>query len=262
MCFDRDNQNSVLTMETQGAKVALDSTTTASDEIALRQLIEQGGLLSYFQSIQDIQNQGVAGYEALVRGPLNSQLHRADQLFGAADKYQLTHELEIASLSCHLSTIAGSNNQAFFTVNISPKMLFDNRVWQTLNEFSSPSRIKLELTEHLPVNDWQPVKEKMNQLRKLGYQIWLDDVGCGFFDLELIDTVQPEVVKLCIKIVSRLTVDSHLVKDIQSVIQAVHQYGGKVLAEGIEDQQQLDMAKQLGVDFAQGFLFDKPAPLC
>ena len=262
MCFDRDNQNSVLTMETQGVTVALDKTTTASDEIALQQLIEQGGLLSYFQSIQDIQNQGVAGYEALVRGPLDTSLHRADQLFATADKYNLTHELEIASLSSHLNTIAGIDSPAFFTVNISPKMLFDTRVWQVLNDFSSPSRVKLELTEHLPVNDWQPVKEKMNQLRVLGYQIWLDDVGCGFFDLELIDTVQPEVVKLCIKIVSRLTVDSRLVQDIKSVIQAVHQYGGKVLAEGIEEQQQLGMAKHLGVDYAQGFLFDKPAPLC
>jgi len=262
MCFDKDNQNGELTMETQGATVALDKTTIVSDEIALQQLIEQGGLLSYFQSIQDIQNQGVAGYEALVRGPLDTRLHRADQLFATADKYNLTHELEIASLSSHLNTIAGINGQAFFTVNISPKMLFDARVWQILNDFSSPSRIKLELTEHLPVDDWQPVKQKMNQLRTLGYQIWLDDVGCGFFDLELIDTVQPEVVKLCIKIVSRLTIDSHLVQDIKSVIQAVHQYGGKVLAEGIEEQQQLDMAKQLGVDYAQGFLFDKPAPLC
>ena len=101
----------------------------------------------------------------------------------------------------------------------------------------------------------------MAQLRKRGYQFWLDDVGCGFFDLALIDEVKPEVVKLCIKIVSRLTFDSTLVDEIKTVVTAVHDYGGAVLAEGIEEPAQLKMAQQLNIDLAQGYLFDKPRPL-
>ncbi|MEF1228129.1 EAL domain-containing protein, partial [Vibrio fortis] len=106
-----------------------------------------------------------------------------------------------------------------------------------------------------------PIKQRMAQLRKQGYQFWLDDVGCGFFDLALIDEVKPEVVKLCIKIISRLTFDPTLVDEIKAVVKAVHAYGGAVLAEGIEEQVQLDMAEQLNIDLAQGYLFDKPQPL-
>lgn len=224
----------------------------------IEKILESGELVSFSQTIQDIKQQSVFGYEMLIRGPVDSDLHRADQLFQAAGQHQLNDLLEIKSLQTHLLTIAQSDPAYCYSVNIAPHLLFNNQVEALLADNQSASRTKLELTEHLPVKDWGPVKNRMQALRKLGYEFWLDDVGCGFFDLELIDEVKPEVVKLCIKIVSQLSLNTKIKSDIRVVVDAVHQYGGKVLAEGIEEQSQLLIAQELEIDYAQGYYFDKP----
>lgn len=229
--------------------------------VSLSDILSERSLYSYVQSIRDLKRQTTYGYEVLVRGPSDSLWHRPDQLFIAAQSQQLTRQLEIIILEVHLENIAAHTSIGCYTVNLAPNLLLDKTVFQILDRYALAERIKIELTEHLPIRDWQPIKQRMVQLRKKGYQFWLDDVGCGFFDLALIDEVKPEVVKLCIKIISRLTFDPTLVDEIKAVVKAVHDYGGAVLAEGIEEHVQLDMAEQLSIDLAQGYLFDKPQPL-
>lgn len=232
-----------------------------SVSISLNDILSERSLSSYVQSIRDLKSQTTYGHEVLVRGPSDSLWHRPDQLFAAAQSQQLSRQLEIVILDVHLENIVAHAPIGCYTVNLTPNLLLDETVFQILSHYPLAEKIKIELTEHLPIQDWQPIKQRMAQLRKRGYQFWLDDVGCGFFDLALIDEVKPEVVKLCIKIVSRLTFDSTLVDEIKTVVTAVHDYGGAVLAEGIEEPAQLDIAQQLNIDLAQGYLFDKPRPL-
>lgn len=224
----------------------------------LKRVLNSKALISFSQSIRNIKKQHIYGYEMLVRGPIDSDIHRADQLFQAAKQHKLTDLLEVLSLETHLLNIAAVPPECDYTVNIAPHLLFDKRVEKLLIAHPHAKRTKIELTEHLKVEDWLPINKKMDQLRQLGYEFWLDDVGCGFFDFELIEVVKPEVVKLCIKIVSQLPSNQSIKTDIKAVVNAVHQYGGKVLAEGIETQAQLSIAQSLDIDYAQGYYFDKP----
>ncbi|QTL37777.1 EAL domain-containing protein [Pseudoalteromonas viridis] len=242
------------------AACALNALYPDSKEDLLR-VFANKNLLPYWQSIQRVQSEGLFGYEALIRGPKASPLHRADKLFGAAMAQGQQFEMEKLALNTHLATHARHcehQGAQRLTVNLSPGLLFDNEVSDTLQNYPYAHLLCIELTEHLPVDDWAPVKAKMAELRQLGYTFWLDDVGCGFFELTLINTVKPDVVKLCITIISRLDYGAEIIGEIRQVVDTVHLYGGKVLAEGIETPQQLDIAKQLGVDYAQGYLFDKP----
>lgn len=234
------------------------SNTQISDYTELKNILINETLLSYWQSIQNIQTNEQYGFELLVRGPMDSKLHTADKLFGVAIKNNKSDNLEILCLDIHLSRLKHIDTLLNMTVNISPKMLFNKKILELLSVYPTPQNIKLELTEHYPINEWEPIKEKMNQLRAFGYEFWLDDVGCGYFDLDLINVVQPEVVKLCIKLMKRLTSGEELINELQTVVTKVHEYGGKVLAEGIEEQWQLNIVRQLGVNYAQGYYFDKP----
>lgn len=222
------------------------------------QLIESEELVSFSQSIRQLDGLSTYGYEMLIRGPVGTKLHQAGDLFKAAQHNNLSDLLEVTSLKQHLSVIARSTPKYHYTVNIAPRLLLDTRVQQLLLEHRYPNQTKIELTEHAQVQQWQPIKSQMMALRELGYQIWLDDVGCGFFDLELIDKVQPDVVKLCIKIVAQLPESLQIKQDILSVVEAVHSYGGKILAEGVETHTQLKVAQTLGIDYAQGYYFDRP----
>ena len=229
-----------------------------SDDAELEHILINKTLLSYWQSIQNIQTNEQYGFEMLVRGPVDSKPHTADKLFDAALKNNKSDDLEILCLDVHLSRLHHIDTPLNMTVNISPRMLFDKKVMDLLSAYPTPKNIKLELTEHYPVDEWEPIKEKMNQLRAFSYEFWLDDVGCGYFDLDLINVVQPEVVKLCIKLMKRLAAGEELINELQTVVAKVHEYGGKVLAEGIEEQWQLNIVRQLGVNYAQGYYFDKP----
>ncbi|MCG7536610.1 EAL domain-containing protein [Pseudoalteromonas sp. OOF1S-7] len=243
------------------AACALNALYPDSKEELLR-VFANKSLLPYWQSIQLVQSEGVFGYEALIRGPKASPLHRADKLFGAAMAQGRQFDMEKLALSTHLAThqhhCEHHGSQQRLTVNLSPGLLFDVDVSDTLQHYPYAHLLCIELTEHLPVDNWAPVKAKMAELRQLGYTFWLDDVGCGFFELTVINTVKPDVVKLCITIISRLDYGAEIIDEIRQVVDTVHLYGGKVLAEGIETPQQLNIAKALGVDYAQGYLFDKP----
>jgi EAL domain-containing protein (putative c-di-GMP-specific phosphodiesterase class I) len=221
-------------------------------------VIESEALVSFSQSIRELDGLTKYGYEMLIRGPVGTKLHQAGDLFRAAQHNNLSDLLEISSLKQHLSVIATHTPKYHYTVNIAPRLLLDCRVQELLLAHPYPQQTKIELTEHAQVQQWRPIKSQMMVLRELGYQIWLDDVGCGFFDLELIDKVQPDVVKLCIRIVAQLPESVQIKQDILSVVEAVHSYGGKILAEGVETHTQLQVAQTLGIDYAQGYYFDKP----
>ncbi|WP_196588532.1 EAL domain-containing protein [Aliivibrio fischeri] len=236
--------------------------TQRTDYTELNTILMGNELLSYWQSIQNIQTDELFGYELLIRGPIHSQLHTPDKLFSTAMENNRYDELEIECLATHFSKLNELNVKPNVTVNISPRMLFNETLLELLYHYPNPDHIKLELTEHLPVEEWAPIKEKMNQLRAIGYEFWLDDVGCGYFDVGLIDIVQPEVVKLCIKLMKRLAAGEDFLDELQFVVDKVHHYGGKVLAEGIEELWQLNTVKQLGVNYAQGYYFDKPCLVC
>ncbi|WP_159737096.1 EAL domain-containing protein [Vibrio atypicus] len=230
----------------------------SANKSALEEIIEKRRLYSYQQTIQNIKYGKQCGVELLIRGPKDTPLHRPDQLFATAQRYELDKELEILALKIHLTNIKRFASTDFYTINLSPAMLLDEEVIEILLHFEFANIVKIELTEHLPIEDWLPILQQMTQLRVKGYEFWLDDVGCGYFDLAMIEEVNPEVVKLCISIVSRLPHDDSLFEKIKTVVKTVHYYGGLVLAEGVEEIEQLLIAKALGIDLAQGYLFDKP----
>ncbi|AOT07690.1 EAL domain-containing protein [Pseudoalteromonas luteoviolacea] len=244
------------------SKAHLEVDTAGATE--LDDILANKRLEPYWQSIQYVQFDRLFGYEALIRGPLDSSLHRPDKLFDAALANGRQDEAELQALLTHFkahTAVCNTQKACMLTVNLSPKMLFCEQVNHLLLTHPYPEYICLELTEHVPVNDWASLQEKMTFLRQLGYQIWLDDVGCGFFEIETINIAKPDVAKLCITIIGQLPNNQHIVNELKQVIQTVHQYGGKVLAEGIEHAEQLSIAKSIGVDLAQGYFFDKPSPV-
>ena len=218
-------------------------------------------LVSYWQSIRSIQQDGIYGYEALIRGPKDSELHRADKLFGAAMALNRQFDMEILALKTHLNAhqyLCDTSEEFRLTINLSPSLLGNIEVEKLLIGYKRADLLSIELTEHLPIENWQPIEKQITKYREMGYTLWLDDVGCGFFELDLINAVKPDVAKLCITIINRLSNNASIINDIKQVVETVHRYGGKVLAEGVETAEQLEISKRIGIDFAQGYYFDKP----
>jgi len=219
-----------------------------------------------FQPIYELEALQVMGYEALSRGPRNTELQSPGVLFGLAARYGLTEELERCC-----------RRQGFedWQVFARPGRLFVNTVSSTIRDPSfmgrgvvdylgpnlSPRMVTLEITEREVIENLGLYREAMHSFVELGFSFAIDDVGKGYSGLETIARLG----------VSYLKIDMSLVRDLherrvsQQVVKAILEMGqgidAAVVAEGIETQEELRALKEMGMRYGQGYLFGKPFEL-
>jgi EAL domain-containing protein (putative c-di-GMP-specific phosphodiesterase class I) len=229
----------------------------------LRQLVNGGGLLSYFQPIVELQNGDIVGYEALTRGPVDSAVHLADGLFGAARYHKLTDMLELACLRRSIEWLNAIPEPLWISVNLGPALLMSPEFGQFIRDPKIGPllpRVVFELTEHVPVASVAGLHDAVTALFPPALRLSLDDTGCGFFDLTTVETMRPEIVKLCITVISRIGRSAEVEHQMRGTIHAVKKLGALTLGEGVENTNQAEILKRSGAAFAQGNFFGLPKP--
>lgn len=125
----------------------------------------------------------------------------------------------------------------------------------------SPSRLGLEITERVMVEDDLNTANFIRYMKKLGVTIAFDDFGVGQLRLANLDQVEPEIVKIDGSFVKRIV---HSYRDrvkVKSLMTIAHAYGALVVAEHVENEEVLEILRELGVDYAQGYFTGKPIPM-
>lgn len=222
------------------------------------QILKEESIQSFLQPILNLHSNEVAGYELLTRGPDQSPLFGADKLFSAAQSNDLSFELEYLCIKKGLSLLTEIQPSQFLTANINPNFLSENTLFDLVASADSNPQLKLELTEHLPVEDWAKLRTEMKKYNQLNLDFWLDDAGCGYFGLETIEEVKPAVVKLCVNLIRHIETDKSLLPQLRHVVKKVHDMGSLILAEGVETEQQDMVLRALDVDLVQGYYYAKP----
>ena len=125
----------------------------------------------------------------------------------------------------------------------------------------SRSLIKIEITERDLSNNTSRLKEQIDQLRSYGFEVWMDDFGSGYSSLNALNYYSFDLVKIDMVFVRHLD-DGQLNRLlIPEIAKVAHKLGLKVLAEGVETEEQRDFLREAGCDLLQGFLFSKPVEL-
>ncbi|WP_339720361.1 EAL domain-containing protein [uncultured Paraglaciecola sp.] len=231
---------------------------------AFKQILDNQELQTYVQSIVNLQDDSIAGYEILTRGPKGSTVERADKLFGSASHFGLTREIEFACARQALTFLPYVPNNQFLTINVGPDVLASDELLALLqaSEIRPFHRqLAFELTEHLPLDDLGKVTVAVKRLQNLGIQVLLDDTGCGFFDISTAEVLRPAIVKLCITVIRRIELGDVIEKEITSTRQRLDELNINTLGEGVEETFQADTLKRAGVQYAQGYYFDIPQPI-
>lgn len=123
-----------------------------------------------------------------------------------------------------------------------------------------PSSLWLELTETTLLEDTEFVERTLESLRGMGVRLVLDDFGVGFSSLGYLKRLPLSMIKLDRSFVENLAEDSHDAAIIRAVSEMADSFGIAVVAEGIETEQQVLIASELGCGYAQGFHFAEPTP--
>ncbi|MGR9099684.1 MAG: EAL domain-containing protein [Gammaproteobacteria bacterium] len=226
-------------------------------------LIDDGGLQCFFQPVVSLADEKVVGYEALTRGPAGTPFQSADELFMAARRGGLTRKIEMACLEMALEWLPDIPSQFWISVNLGPELLTSDEFRRHIERpdiLALLPRVVFELTEHLPLESAVRLRDALKGLKEKGLRLSLDDTGCGFFDLSTVRELRPEIVKLCITVVSRIGRSEGVEKEMYKTIQSISRMGGATLGEGVEREEQAQVLKRCGAELAQGNLYGLPMP--
>lgn len=125
---------------------------------------------------------------------------------------------------------------------------------------TDPKYVGLEITESMLVEDVESVVDTLHRLVALGLEISIDDFGTGYSSLNYLKRFPVGKLKIDRSFVNDLTTDPDDAVIVKSIISLAHNLGMRVVAEGVENSDQLDVLNGMGCDFVQGYYFSKPLP--
>jgi EAL domain-containing protein (putative c-di-GMP-specific phosphodiesterase class I) len=151
----------------------------------------------------------------------------------------------------------------FLAVNLSPRQLFSPELVDDVRDIMertgvNPANLWLELPETLLVYDTPQLVALLTKLRDLGVQLALDDFGTGFSSLTHLRFLPVGVVKIDRSFTAELGRTTQGTTIVAAVISLSHALGMRVIAEGVETVDQLDILRMLNCDWIQGFYFSTP----
>jgi EAL domain-containing protein (putative c-di-GMP-specific phosphodiesterase class I) len=221
-------------------------------------------VVTAYQPIMDIATRRVLGFEALSRGPRGSGLEGADALFGAATDHHLLVELDRLCRRRALLSSGRIPTNAKIFVNTLPATIRDPQFRdRPLIEFLdlaqvAPSRIVIEITEKLVIDNYTLFREAMAYFTDLGMSFAVDDVGTGYSGLESIARLKPNFLKIDIALVRDVHISLVNREMVKALITMGKGIGAEVIAEGIQTEGEAEVLQEMGVDWGQGYLLARP----
>ena len=231
----------------------------------LQKLIIEKDLQIVFQPIVNLETFEIIGYEALSRGPSETEFTNPKMLFFVATECGLSFELDRV---CRKKAFEKAG-----TLN-SGKKIFVNSLSMTIHdpEFRGiylkelledmrikPENVVFEISEKLAIDNYDLFRSAMKNYTDIGIVHAGDDIGTGYSDLERIMELDPGYLKVDISFVK--DIDKSFIKQeiVRALVDLSNRISTEVIVEGIETKDEYETLKKLNVLYGQGFLFAEPS---
>ena len=247
--------------EAVGERLALES--------KLRLALERNEFVLHYQAKVDVDTRRIEGLEALIRW--NSPelgLVPPVRFIPLLEQCGLIVEVGLWAMRRAALDYAHWHAQGLsaprIAVNVSAVQLrepdFVSRVAQLLAEQPSPHGIDIELTESLLMDDVEANIEKLHALRANNVRLSIDDFGTGYSSLAYLSKLPAEILKIDRAFISTMLEDPNNMTLVSTMISLAHSLRMKVVAEGVETEEQAKILRLLRCDQMQGFLIGRPVP--
>lgn len=252
---------------------ARDMTARAGERLALenklRQALEREEFVLHYQPKFDARTGAITGLEALIRWrSAELGLVPPAKFIGLMEETGIILQagawaMRRAALD-HRRWAELGLNPPRVAVNVSAVQLrqrnFVGAVREALLSGVSPTAIDLEITESLMMEDVEGNIPKLNDLRALGIEIAIDDFGTGFSSLSYLAKLPVQALKIDRSFVVEMTSQTAAMTLVRTMISLAHSLGLKVIAEGVDAEEQAKYLRLLRCDQMQGYLFSRPVP--
>jgi diguanylate cyclase (GGDEF)-like protein/PAS domain S-box-containing protein len=239
-------------------------------EAELKKAVENEELVLYYQPKVEIETAKLAGMEALLRWN-----HPERGLISPAEFIPVAEEssLILSLAEWVLRTACGQNDTwqkvSFDPVSIAVNLsghLFKNQDFihtlsRVLQETGcKPECLEMEINEGIIMQDEKSVFSGLQKLKKIGIRLTIDDFGSGFSSLSYLKRLPLDAIKIDRSVVQDMLADSDKRAMTSAIVATAHSLGLKVIAVGVETQEQLDFLRAQGCNEVQGYLFSPPIP--
>ncbi len=237
-------------------------------EAELRAMVASNSIQVAFQPIYSVQQGSICGFEALARWSHPTLGEVPPSAFiPLAEESGLISTLGLQILEKASRQLAAWNQrwstEFSLSVNVSPRQFTDIRLVPSLLEILErtglrPELLRLEITESALLVDQQIVRHTLEQARAHGILISLDDFGTGYSSLSFLLSLPVDEVKVDRSFVSNMHQDPDREELVRTVIHLGHSLGKRVVAEGVETEQDLLDLAEMGCECMQGYLISRP----
>ncbi len=235
-------------------------------EATMQKAVEQRRFETWFQPIRNLSTGRFDTAEALIRlRDEHGKLVRPDEFIPLAETSELINRITWIVLedSCRLLSSGKAPELKRISVNLTARQLLQHDLARKAIELIKcyglvPHQIKFEITERTVAENSTMVAQTMAELTEMGFDFMMDDFGTGYSNLSSALNMPFASVKLDKSLIDNITTDgrSHMMCEL--LVPFFHKLDQTVVAEGIETQEQADMAAALGVDYIQGYLYARP----
>lgn len=231
----------------------------ARERAALLDMIDGSGMRLAIQPIFSVEDLVPVAYEALLRSA-DPRFPGPGEVISAAERHELVGRLADNVFRRAHSWLAQLDHGKLF-INMHPDELGDADAVAARLELLAPfaDRVVLEVTERAKLGDGGQWRRSIAMIRERGFALAVDDIGAGYSSLSAILELDPAYIKLDMGMVRDVDTALHKRRMMVHMCEYARDTGVLVVAEGIETHAELDVVRDSGVDFAQGFLLGRPA---
>jgi diguanylate cyclase (GGDEF)-like protein len=225
----------------------------------------------HYQPIVNLQSKQMVKAEALIRWQhLSKGLVGPGEFIAIAEDSNIINEIGDWVFKQALADIAilqkKINTDFSVSINVSPKQLSDSTLmteWPNYlrKQGLSNNSLGIEITEGLMLETNSTINQIFDELRDAGAHLLIDDFGTGYSSLSYLKKLDVNFIKIDRSFVQNLSIYSDDMVLCETIIMMAHKLGLKVIAEGIETDEQRNLLLSIGCDYGQGYLFSKPKPL-
>ncbi|EIK0772940.1 sensor domain-containing phosphodiesterase [Vibrio alginolyticus] len=240
-------------------------------EAFLEAQIESGLVDVYFQPIIDVQTGRVVKFEALARFYDENDAYCTQKMIAIIEDLELIAALDDVVCQAalkhfpRLQEIYGE--EVGVTINRSLNTKLDSlQILQRSHDLIKasgvdPKRVTIELTETAYFEQDEEHTRALEEVRKEGVEIAIDDFGTGYSSFSYLEKGQFDLLKIDRKFIKNIHKGSTSYNIVKMVTELAQQMNVKVVAEGVESKQELQVLAEIGVDYMQGFLFSAAVPV-
>jgi EAL domain-containing protein (putative c-di-GMP-specific phosphodiesterase class I) len=243
----------------------------------LRDALNCGELMLYYQPIIDLQNLKIAGFEALMRWKHPEKGMISPGVFiPVAEESGMIVELSRWALGVSCDAVQALQAAAtpalltadplFVSVNFSVKDFADNDFFDNIsatlkNKSTNAAQITLEITESLLMEAPEMAKIALEKCRDSGLSVAIDDFGSGYSSLSYLHYFPVDKLKIDQSFIRSMTSNNGSLVLVKSIVALARNLNMKIVAEGIETAEEARIIRDMGCEMCQGYWFAKPMPL-